>query len=132
MKYEFGQELSAKLAETLNSDPAFLQWSRVLTAIVVFNCNESSFSLSIKNGKAGPCCNNDVSDVHLSGDSFSWKKALNTTYHKGFYDVTEAPDLLTLQASPYLIASNAKAFDRMWKHLRSLLNGEERKWDWNV
>ena len=131
MEKRFKEETVTKLVGSVNSDEAYRHWARGLNTTVLFVCEEEKLGLEIKNGCIAPA-ELSSAEVILSADEQGWKNALKTHWQEGFYDMAEGPGRLKLEASPLLIAANAKAFTRLWKHVRSAINGEERSWDWNV
>lgn len=131
MKYHIDADAGSRLIRALSGDAAFCRWARSLDTLVCFQCGAERISVAIKDGQAS-LSRSTVAQVCLFGNEDEWTRALETGYRQGFYDVVEAPDKLHLSADPYLIASNAKAFTRLWKQFRSAVCGEERAWDWNV
>lgn len=123
--------LCERLADQLNRDDAFRHWARALTTGISISVKGENCCISIREGEVFPemICE---TEVFLTGSEREWENALHTPYNQGFYDVTEGAGMLHLTARPLLIASNAKAFTRFWKQLRSVLCNEEREWDWNV
>lgn len=127
----FTKEIMNKWISNVNDDSAYRHWARDLNMILKLFNEEESFTVSIVNGLVKEEDSSEA-DVVFYGSREKWEKALSTPYHYGFYDIFEGTCLLHTTAKPLLIASNAKAVTRLWKHLRAAINGEERRWDWNV
>lgn len=127
----FTKEVINQLTEHLNADVAFRHWARNLNVRIQISTDEESFLMSVSDGEVRKE-DSGAADLIFYGGREEWNKALKTPFHCGFYDVFEGACLLHTNAEPLHIASNAKAYTRLWKQLRAALNGEERRWDWNV
>ncbi|MGN1413977.1 MAG: hypothetical protein ACI4WY_07010 [Anaerovoracaceae bacterium] len=127
----FTKEIISQWIENLNGDKAYRHWARDLNVRLRISTGEESFLVSISDGEVREE-DSGAADLIFYGSREEWKKALATPFHCGFYDIFEGACLLHTTAEPLHIASNAKAYTRLWKQLRAALNGEERRWDWNV
>lgn len=121
------QHILRKLVDSLNNDEAFRHWGRALTAVISFETDDFRMTLSLVQGFASESC--APADIRLRSSEAAWEAALNTPYQCGIYDVTERPGMLQMSASPVFIAANAKAMDRLWKHLRCAYHGDTREWN---
>ena len=121
----------ARFAASVNSDDAFRHWARDVRVTLALCAPEAQAGLSLVDGCIA-LIPPEQAQYALRGTEAEWRQALDTPYNAGYYDVFEGARLLESTVPPLLAASHAKAFTRLWKQLRTALNGGGRRWDWHV
>lgn len=127
----FTKEVMAQFVDALNADVWFRHWARDLEVTVALGTGRRLAGVSAAHGQV-TIIDPAETQYRIYGSEEDWHKALSTPAHAGYYDVFEGPCFLKNDMPRLLVASNAKAFDRMWKHLCVAAGGQGREWDCHV
>lgn len=127
----FTEKTLAGFAAALNADTWYRHWARDLEVTFSLQAGELLAGFSAARGRIEMADPRETRYL-ITGTEGDWHKALSTPAHAGYYDVFEGPCFLKNDMPRLLVASNAKAFDRMWKHLRAAAGGQGREWDCHV
>ncbi len=127
----FTEETLTRFVTALNADSWYRHWARDLEVTFSFQAGELLVGFSAARGQIERIAPQEARYL-IAGTEEDWRRALSTPRHIGYYDVFEGPCFLKNDMPRLLVASNAKAFDRLWKHLRAAAGGQGREWNCHV